>query len=83
MGLTFHGVPDSHGYSILVSTVRKLIGYGDWHVELSQVYREANCYADKLGKQGQRLLVGVAFFDRLPTFASLQFLADMSGHNIA
>ena len=72
---TFHyisyGVLDTHVYAPLVDTVRKMVANGDWSVEISQVYREVNCCADRLAKYGHGLPTGVAFFDRAPVFVSL------------
>ena len=45
-----NGVPDTHIYSILVLMIRKLIVEEDWCVVMSQIYREANCWVDKLAK---------------------------------
>ena len=45
-----NGVPNTHVYSPLVLTIRKLIDEQDWYVEMSQIYREANCFANKLAK---------------------------------
>ena len=52
------GVVGTHAIALLVGVVRHMISKGDWNVEVSLVYQEANVHANKLAKHGHSLLVG-------------------------
>lgn len=73
-----HGVLDTHVYVSLVDAAGNMITKGDWNVEVSPLYREANVCADKLAKYGYTLHLGVVVFDRLPPFLSQEFLSNSS-----
>ena len=65
-----HGVVNTHAVAPLVGAIRILILEGDWNVEVSLVYCEANFCADKLVKHGHSLPVDVVVFEDLSQFIS-------------
>ena len=72
------GVLVTHSYSSLIVAVRNLLSE-DLNVDFIHIFREANRCANSLAKFGHRLSKGISFFDKLPSYISLDFLADSQG----
>ena len=60
-----HGVVDTHATALLVDVVRIMISEGDWNVEVSLVFLEANFCANKLAKHDHPLCISVVIFGAL------------------
>ena len=73
------GVLGSHAHAPLIKALRRLMFEGNWNIEISHVYREANTCANKLAKHGHTLQLGTVVFNNVSAFISLGFFADSLG----